>query len=61
MSPHAFFLRAGSVVREEQLLKRRLAAQQLVYTCSGGTTLTTASGRPMTFAQGQAWIVLAYR
>ena len=29
-------------------------------TASGGTTFTTASGAPMTFARGQAWIVLAY-
>jgi len=28
---------------------------------SGGTTFTTASGRRMTFAPGQVWIVLAYR
>ena len=27
----------------------------------GGTTFTTKSGKPMTFAQGQVWIVLAYR
>ena len=27
----------------------------------GGTTFTTASGKPMTFATGQVWIVLAYR
>ena len=26
----------------------------------GGTTFTTASGQPMTFAPGQVWIVLAY-
>jgi Protein of unknown function (DUF3048) N-terminal domain/Protein of unknown function (DUF3048) C-terminal domain len=28
---------------------------------NGGTTFTTASGRRMTFAPGQIWIVLAYR
>ena len=28
---------------------------------NGGTTFTTTSGRPMTFAPGQVWIVLAYR
>ena len=28
---------------------------------NGGTTFTTASGRRMTFAPGQVWIVLAYR
>lgn len=28
---------------------------------NGGTTFTTASGQPMTFASGQVWIVLAYR
>lgn len=27
----------------------------------GGTTFTTASGQPMTFARGQVWIVLAAR
>jgi hypothetical protein len=27
----------------------------------GGTTFTTATGRPMTFARGQVWIVLAAR
>jgi hypothetical protein len=27
----------------------------------GGTTFTTASGRRMTFAPGQVWVVLAYR
>ena len=27
----------------------------------GGTTFTTTSGQPMTFAQGQVWVVLAYR
>jgi Protein of unknown function (DUF3048) N-terminal domain/Protein of unknown function (DUF3048) C-terminal domain len=27
----------------------------------GGTTFTTMSGQPMTFAQGQVWVVLAYR
>ena len=27
----------------------------------GGTTFTTASGQPMTFARGQVWVVLAYR
>jgi hypothetical protein len=26
----------------------------------GGTTFTTASGQPMTFARGQVWVVLAY-
>ena len=30
-------------------------------TANGGTTFTTASGQRMTFAQGQVWIVLAYR
>jgi hypothetical protein len=28
---------------------------------NGGTTFTTASGQPMTFARGQVWIVLAGR
>ena len=28
---------------------------------NGGTTFTTPSGQPMTFAAGQVWIVLAYR
>jgi Protein of unknown function (DUF3048) N-terminal domain/Protein of unknown function (DUF3048) C-terminal domain len=28
---------------------------------SGGTTFTTPSGQRMTFAQGQVWVVLAYR
>jgi hypothetical protein len=28
---------------------------------NGGTTFTTVGGRPMTFAPGQVWIVLAYR
>jgi hypothetical protein len=28
---------------------------------NGGTTFTTASGRPMTFAPGQIWTVLAHR
>ena len=28
---------------------------------NGGTTFTTASGQPMTFAPGQVWTVLAYR
>jgi hypothetical protein len=28
---------------------------------NGGTTFTTLSGQRMTFAQGQVWIVLAYR
>jgi Protein of unknown function (DUF3048) N-terminal domain/Protein of unknown function (DUF3048) C-terminal domain len=28
---------------------------------NGGTTFTTASGQPLTFAPGQVWIVLAYR
>jgi hypothetical protein len=28
---------------------------------NGGTTFTTADGRPMTFAPGKVWIVLAYR
>ena len=28
---------------------------------NAGTTFTTASGQPMTFAPGQVWIVLAYR
>jgi hypothetical protein len=27
---------------------------------NGGTTFTTASGQPMTFARGQVWVVLAY-
>ena len=27
---------------------------------NGGTTFTTASGKPMTFARGPVWIVLAY-
>jgi hypothetical protein len=27
----------------------------------GGTTFTTTSGKRMTFAQGQVWVVLAYR
>jgi len=30
-------------------------------TWNDGTTFTTASGRPMTFAPGQVWVVLAYR
>jgi hypothetical protein len=30
-------------------------------TANGGTTFTSASGQRMTFAQGQVWIVLAYR
>jgi hypothetical protein len=29
-------------------------------TARAGTTFTTASGRPMTFARGQVWVVLAY-
>jgi Protein of unknown function (DUF3048) N-terminal domain/Protein of unknown function (DUF3048) C-terminal domain len=28
---------------------------------NGGTTYTTASGQPMTFARGQVWIVLTHR
>jgi hypothetical protein len=28
-------------------------------TANGGTTFTTASGQPMTFADGQVWVVLA--
>jgi Protein of unknown function (DUF3048) N-terminal domain/Protein of unknown function (DUF3048) C-terminal domain len=28
---------------------------------NGGTTFSTASGQPMTFARGQVWVVLAYR
>ncbi len=28
---------------------------------NGGTTFTTASGQPMTFARGQVWVVLAHR
>jgi hypothetical protein len=28
---------------------------------NGGTTFTTASGQPMTFARGQVWIILTYR
>jgi hypothetical protein len=27
---------------------------------NGGTTFTTDSGKPMTFARGQVWIVLSY-
>jgi Protein of unknown function (DUF3048) N-terminal domain/Protein of unknown function (DUF3048) C-terminal domain len=30
-------------------------------TANGGTTFTTASGRPMTFARGQVWVVLTRR
>src|SRR5262249_27032769 len=30
-------------------------------TANGGTTFTTASGQRMTLAQGQVWVVLAYR
>ncbi len=30
-------------------------------TADGGTTFTTASGQPMTFARGQVWVVLAYK
>jgi len=30
-------------------------------TANGGTTFSTASGQPMTFARGQVWVVLAYR
>jgi Protein of unknown function (DUF3048) N-terminal domain/Protein of unknown function (DUF3048) C-terminal domain len=30
-------------------------------TASGGTTFTTASGGPMTFARGQVWVVLTRR
>jgi Protein of unknown function (DUF3048) C-terminal domain len=26
---------------------------------NGGTTFTTPSGQPMTFARGQVWVVLA--
>ena len=28
---------------------------------NSGTTFTTPTGQPMTFAPGQVWIVLAYR
>jgi hypothetical protein len=28
---------------------------------NGGTTFTTASGQPMTFATGPVWIVLTHR
>jgi Protein of unknown function (DUF3048) N-terminal domain/Protein of unknown function (DUF3048) C-terminal domain len=28
---------------------------------SAGTTFTTASGQPMTFATGQVWVILAYK
>jgi DUF3048 family protein len=30
-------------------------------TANGGTTFTTASGQPMTFARGQVFVVLAYK
>jgi Protein of unknown function (DUF3048) N-terminal domain/Protein of unknown function (DUF3048) C-terminal domain len=30
-------------------------------TANGGTTFTTASGQPMTFARGQVWVVLTRR
>ena len=30
-------------------------------TANGGTTFTTTTGQPMTFAPGQIWIILAYR
>ncbi len=30
-------------------------------TANGGTTFTTASGQPMTFARGQVWVVLTHR
>ena len=30
-------------------------------TADGGTTFTTASGQPMTFARGQVWVVLTRR
>lgn len=30
-------------------------------TGSAGTTFTTASGQPMTFATGQVWVILAYK
>jgi hypothetical protein len=30
-------------------------------TANGGTTFTTASGQPMTFAPGQVWVVLTRR
>lgn len=56
--PYAQTTGSGSavVLRDGKAFTARWSRPQ----ADGGTTFTTPSGQPMTFAQGPVWIVLAY-
>jgi Protein of unknown function (DUF3048) N-terminal domain/Protein of unknown function (DUF3048) C-terminal domain len=56
--PYAYTVGSGRAV----VLRdgRSYAAHWSRPQADGGTTFTTASGQPMTFARGQVWVVLAY-
>ena len=58
MPPDAETVGSGSatVLRNGQAFQARWSRP----TANGGTTFTTDSGKPMTFARGPVWIVLAY-
>jgi hypothetical protein len=58
MPPDAETVGSGSatVLRNGQAFQARWSRPA----ANGGTTFTTASGKPMTFARGPVWIVLAY-
>lgn len=56
--PYAYTVGSGRavVLREGRSYVAHWSRPQ----ADGGTTFTTASGQPMTFARGQIWVVLAY-
>src|SRR5215831_8007572 len=58
MPPDAETVGSGTatVLRNGQAFQARWSRPS----ANGGTTFTTASGKPMTFARGPVWIVLAY-
>jgi hypothetical protein len=58
MPPDAETVGSGTatVLRNGQAFQARWSRPA----ANGGTTFTTASGKPMTFARGPVWVVLAY-
>ena len=58
MPPDAETVGSGTatVLRNGQAFQARWSRPS----ANGGTTFTTPSGKPMTFARGPVWIVLAY-
>ena len=58
MPPDAFTVGSGTatVLRDGEAFQARWSRPR----ADGGTTFTTTSGKPMTFARGPVWIVLTY-